>query len=91
MRDILFFESDRRKVRLVAAGGREETFYDKLDNVEERLKKEDFVRCHQSYFVNARKIDTIRGGELVMSDGSVLPVSKHRAKETNEAFLWAMR
>lgn len=91
VRDILFFESDRRKVRLVAAGGREETFYDKLDNVEERLKKEDFVRCHQSYLVNARKIDTIRGGELVMSDGSVLPVSKHRAKETNEAFLWAMR
>ena len=90
-RDVLYFESDRRKVLLRCTGGREYSFYDKLDNVEQTLKKHDFVRCHQSFLVNARRIESIRQGELRLTDGTALPVSKHRAKETNEAFLWAMR
>ena len=90
-KDILYFESDRRKVNIRCAGGREFSFYEKLDNVENTLKKHDFVRCHQSFLVNARKIESVRQGEVRLTDGSVIPVSKHRAKETNEAFLWAMR
>ena len=90
-RDILYFESDRRKVMIRCAGGREYSFYGKLDDVEQTLKKHDFVRCHQSFLVNALKIAGIKQGELALVNGAVLPVSKHRAKETNEAFLWAMR
>lgn len=90
-RDILYFESDRRKVTVHTAGGRTDSFYGKLDAVEETLKKHDFVRCHQSFLVNARRITAVRTGSLSLSDGTSLPVSKHRAKETNEAFLWAMR
>ena len=90
-RDILFFESDRRKVTVTCTGGRSYAFYEKLDNVEAALKKNDFVRCHQSFLVNARKIESVRQNELSLTDGSVIPVSKHRAKETNEAFLWALR
>ena len=90
-RDILYFESDRRKVTVRCTGGRSYSFYEKLDNVELALKKNDFVRCHQSFLVNAGRIGSIRQGELTLTDGSVIPVSKHRAKETNEAFLWALR
>ena len=90
-KEILYFESDRRKITVHCAGGRTDSFYGKLDQVEAALKKHDFVRCHQSFLVNARRLSAVRGGSLTLTDGTALPVSKHRAKETNEAFLWAMR
>lgn len=91
VRDILYFESDRRIITVHCAAGREYSFYSKLDTVQEELKNADFVRCHQSYLANAKKITAVRSGELTLDGGITLPVSKHRAKETNEAFLWAMR
>ncbi len=91
IRDILFFESDKRKILIHCAGEREYSFYGKLDAVEETLKKHDFVRCHQSFLINALKIVSLGQNEVTLTDGSAVPVSKHRAKETNEAFLWALR
>ncbi|MBQ7637367.1 MAG: response regulator transcription factor [Clostridia bacterium] len=91
IRDILFFESDKRKITVRCSGGREYSFYSKLDKVEEELKKHDFVRCHQSFLINAKKISSLKQGEAELISGDLIPVSKHRAKETNEAFLWALR
>lgn len=91
VKDILYFESDRRKILVRLVSGKEYSFYEKLDHVEAALRKHDFVRCHQSFLINAKKITGLRQGEAELAGGVVLPVSKHRAKETNEAFLWAMR
>lgn len=91
VKDILYFESDKRKISVKCRGSKEYSFYGKLDSVEEELKKRDFVRCHQSFLVNAKKITSVSAGELTVETGETVPVSKHRAKETNEAFLWAMR
>ncbi|MBQ2758422.1 MAG: response regulator transcription factor [Clostridia bacterium] len=91
LREILYFESDRRKISIVCPNDREYTFYGKLDNIENQLKKLDFVRCHQSFLVNTKKILSLRGTELALVNETVIPVSKRRAKETSEAFLWAMR
>lgn len=90
LRDILYFESDKRIVT-VKCVNEEYSFYEKLDKIEEQLKKQDFVRCHQSFLVNAKKITAVRINDLTLSSGDVIPISKRRAKETNEAFLWAMR
>ena len=87
----MYFESDRRKILVKLVSGKEYSFYGKLDKVEETLKKHDFVRCHQSFLVNAKKITGLKQGEVELTGGVQLPVSKHHAKETNEAFLWAMR
>lgn len=91
VRDILYFESDKRKITVKCVNSREYSFYGKLDAVEETLKKNDFVRCHQSFLVNAGRITSVGTGELTLDNGIGIPVSKHRMKETNEAFLWAMR
>lgn len=91
LREILYFESDRRKISIVCLNEKEYTFYGKLDNIEHQLRKQDFVRCHQSFLVNTKKILSLRSGELSLVNEVILPVSKRRAKETNEAFLWAMR
>ena len=90
LRDILYFESDKRII-IIKTLTNEYSFYEKLDTIEEQLKKQDFVRCHQSFLVNAKKISSVKINELTLTNGEVIPVSKRRAKETNEAFLWAMR
>ena len=90
LRDILYFESDKRIIT-VKCHGEEYSFYEKLDTIENQLKKKDFVRCHQSFLVNAKKITSVRISDLTLQNGETLPISKRRAKETNEAFLWAMR
>lgn len=87
---ILYFESDKRIIN-VKTGNEEYSFYGKLDDIESELKKNDFVRCHQSFLVNAKKISAVKQNEISLITGKSLPVSKRRAKETNEAFLWAMR
>lgn len=90
LRDILYFSSDKRIVT-IKTNTAEYSFYDKLNDIEERLKKQDFVRCHQSFLVNAKKITSVTVNDLTLTNGETLPVSKRRAQETNEAFLWAMR
>ncbi len=87
---ILYFESDKRIINIKTVN-EEYSFYGKLDDIEMQLKKQDFVRCHQSFLVNAKKISAVKQNEISLVTGETLPVSKRRAKETNEAFLWAMR
>lgn len=52
--DILYFYSDRRLVNLVTARGTY-SFYEKLDVLEEKLGN-SFVRIHQRYLVNGKKV-----------------------------------
>lgn len=52
-----------------------------LGDVEELLKDYAFLRVHHSYLVNINEIDKwikIDGGHLVMSDGSIIDVSRHK-------------
>ncbi|MBR3767745.1 MAG: response regulator transcription factor [Clostridia bacterium] len=90
LRDIIYFESDKRII-IIKSQNEEYSFYGKLDEIEEQLKKQDFVRCHQSFLVNAKKISSVKQSVLTLNNGETIPISKRRAKETNEAFLWAMR
>ena len=79
LRDILYFYSDRRKVFLVTAQG-EYPFYGKLDLVAAQLCAEKysacpFVRIHQRYLVNARRVSFI-GKSSVKTGQAELPVSR---------------
>ncbi len=49
--------------------------------------KKEFVQCHRSYLVNLQYISAIVRAELVLDDGTKLPVSRRMHKEVNEAFI----
>lgn len=87
---IIYFESDRRVAKIHSKKGEYKT-YDKLDNIIKIVEDKDFVRCHQSYIVNAREIREFKGSSVTLNDGTDLPVSKKYQKSTNEAMLWAIR
>lgn len=72
--EILYFESDRRKITCVTAK-RNYSFYGKLDAVEQELTEADFIRIHQRYLVRAAAIRQVCGNE-VQIEAHTLPISR---------------
>ena len=72
--EILYFESDRRKVRCITSN-RSYEFYGKLNEVEQELDKSGFVRIHQRYLVRINAIRCISGSEIQMEEYT-LPISR---------------
>ena len=62
------------------------TFKKKIGEVERELPQEQFYRCHRSYIVNLMHIDTLSKNEIILDNGSKIPISKSRLKSTYEAF-----
>lgn len=83
LRDILFFSSERRKVKVVTKVDTFE-FYNKISDIEEELK-EGFIRIHQRYLVNIRHIEKIENNEVLI-EGKRLPISRGRVNEVNVEF-----
>ena len=90
LNDIFYFESNKR-VLIVHTKNDEYSFYGKLDQVEKELEGKDFIRTHQSYFVNARKIKSVSKDSAELLNGEILPVSKSKASAVKNAYLWAKR
>ena len=88
--DIFYFESNKR-VLIVHTKSDEYSFYGKLDQVEKELDGKDFIRTHQSYFVNARKIKSVSKDSAELLNGEILPVRKSKASAVKNAYLWAKR
>lgn len=81
IRDILYFESHRRKIHIVTEKEIFE-FYGKLNEIEERLKdnKATFLRVHQSYLVNYKHIEGLAYDFVIMDNGKRLSISEDRRK-----------
>lgn len=88
--DICYFESEKRIVKIITDAEEYKT-YSKLVDIEQAIDNEYFIRCHQSYLVNAKKIDKISKNEIHLKNGKTVPVSKKYQKDVKEAYLWSMR
>lgn len=73
-RSILYIERIERKTFVHIKGEKFET-YQSLSNFVKRLS-DDFVRCHGSYIVNLRFVESIEKGAVVMTDGTTVPVGR---------------
>jgi len=71
--DILYFTSDKRKIKVYTVNGAHE-FYGKLDDVETKLGI-PFIRIHQRYLVNLCFVDAIDTKFVCIKNGK-LPISR---------------
>ncbi|WP_300281681.1 LytR/AlgR family response regulator transcription factor [Peptacetobacter sp.] len=56
-----------------------------MKKIERELEKFDFYRCHKSYLVNMKYIETIDKNEIIINYKKI-PVSKHRISEFKKNF-----
>lgn len=63
----------------------------KLSDLAKQLTDYGFLQPHRSYLVNIRYVFSIENTELVLDNGTRIPLSRKRVKEVKEKFLNFMR
>lgn len=58
-----------------------------ISELEKKLGSEDFVKCHRSYLCRTGSIQRIDKTEIVLDNGSRVPVSRRLYAQTNQAFI----
>ena len=88
---IRYLEIAGKKVAVHLENGEALYINGKLDDIAQKLLNGTgnnlFVRCHQSYLVNLRHVESMQRYLLIFADGEELPVSKAYTKEVQQAFL----
>lgn len=87
--DIMYFESEKRVVKIYLKDGTIKKFYEKLNNIERRMKQEkvDFYRLHKSLLVNARYIVRKAYDHVELINGILLDISEDRRKELGALYV----
>jgi len=78
--NILYFESMNRKIRIVMTN-QEDLFYGNLEEILIIVSNYSFLRIHRSYLINRTYISILGYSEIVMSNGTILPISRGRRQE----------
>ncbi len=83
---VKYFVTQGRKIIACHKGNIEDiSFYAKIGDLEQTLQKDEFFRCHQSYLVNARYVQSYSRTEIEV-DGDLLPISR-RYKELVQEYM----
>ncbi|MDF2872253.1 MAG: LytTr DNA-binding domain family [Anaerocolumna sp.] len=83
IKDILYFESDNRRVKIITAVS-EIYFYGSLEEVFREVSKYRFLYIHKSYIVNYTHITRFGHKEIVVTNNTILPISQQRRKQILE-------
>lgn len=77
LRDIYYFEI---KGRVVSVHSVESCFdyYEQMGTLEEELKGKGFFRCHKSFLVNLKYVDSYNRQEILLDTGEKIAVAKRR-------------
>jgi DNA-binding LytR/AlgR family response regulator len=84
--EIYFFEKNLRKITVFSEKG-EFSFYERMDELLNRLDLEQFVHCHNSFLVNKAKILKLKNDSIYIQDlDRTIPVSKKNKLLIREIF-----
>lgn len=86
LRKVLYITSDVRVVE-VHMLDRVERYYGRLDDIEKQVSPIDFIRCHKSYLVNKRMIESM-ARECFWVRGERIPVSRHYYEKLRDQGLY---
>lgn len=84
--EILYFES-RKRLIILHTERESYSFYQKLDALEELLPGDAFLRCHRSFLVQERYVESWKENSLWLEDGTQLPVSRAYEKEVGRRLM----
>lgn len=88
-RDIVYIEVLNRMVKIYSKEGNFE-YRGTLKEIMDNLEKQIFVQCHRSYVVNIIYIKEIGNKDIIMKDGSIVPISRSKYKEVMNRYFWSV-
>jgi len=85
LKNILYLESQGRKIIIHLTDGTTEEFYGKLKDIyTSQLEVQDFLYIHASYTVNPLHVKKFQYEEIIMTNGKELPISQARRAKIRE-------
>lgn len=84
--DIIFVETAGRKA-IIHTDAESFTFAGRLAELESELPADKFLRCHQSYILNFSYVFEIHRYEAVLTDHTVIPISRTYWEKVKSTFL----
>lgn len=84
-REIYYFEYINRKVMLKTKE-KSYTLKDKITTLAEEMRKYGFVMPHKSFTVNLFHVKSIKGYDIFMMDGGIIPLSQKKSTEFRDEF-----
>lgn len=78
LKKTIYFSSSHRIIKYICIDGREDYFYEKMDNIENVVSKSfnNFIRVNQSYLVNMKYIVSLVGNEIIMVNNHIITISR---------------
>lgn len=88
LKDIMYFDSQIRVVNIYTEN-QIYTYYDKLDNVEKKVKEitNMFIRVHKSYLVNYSYIKQWEYAQVTLYNGYIIQISEDRRKMIRKKYM----
>jgi DNA-binding LytR/AlgR family response regulator len=83
--DIKYIEGQREYVSFHTLSGRITALLS-LKHLESSLPKELFIRCHKSYIINKRMVDTLEGNSLTIKDKAIPIGQSYKEVVVREVF-----
>ncbi|MBE6036285.1 MAG: response regulator transcription factor [Clostridiales bacterium] len=84
--EIIYVETAGRKA-IIHTDGENFTFAGRLAELENELPADRFLRCHQSYILNFSYVFEIHRYEAVLTDHTVIPISRTYWEKVKSTFL----
>ena len=88
--DIRYFEIQGRKIDIHTVNGIL-TYYEQIGVLEKRLQDKGFCRCHKSYLINLKHVDTYNRQEAILDNGDKITLAKRRYDDFTKEVLSYMR
>ena len=82
--ELIYAETERGHL-LLHTPGKVLECYSAMEKLEQELKQEAFFRCHSSFLVALEAVRQIEKQDVVLKDGTRVPVSKNRKKGMKQA------
>lgn len=83
--DIYYFESSNHKIQIVT---KERTYLisDSIPNILNSLRSHGFSMPHKSFVINLLYVSNIKGYDVLLTSGDIIPISQKRAVEFKAEF-----
>jgi DNA-binding LytR/AlgR family response regulator len=84
-RQIVYLSSSLHTVNFHLTNGNIIQYRGKLDDFKEQLEDSNFLRCHQSFFVNMEYIEGMKADSFILKD-AIIPISRSCSKRVQEEY-----
>lgn len=86
--DILYVEGYGKNCILHFSDSKKDVICSKkLSDIEEKLSKDTFFRCHKSYIVNLKHVDAYSHSDITLDSGETVDISRNKYRDFGEALM----